>query len=197
MQGNQSMKKYLIAAAVLLVSGVAASAQTTDDRLNLSVLGGWASHPGLTLGASRPNGGDGFNAGARLSYDMGGMLPLSGFSVDADYFFNRADYNSGSPARLDSSSFMADLTYHAPINENWNLYGGAGLGAVRDELGGNLGGSSTVFGWQALGGIEYQYSPTMAVFAEYRYQNAHDANIGGNAVGNISNNASMGLKFKL
>ena len=122
------MKKYLIAAAVLLVSGVAASAQTTDDRLNLSVLGGWASHPGLTLGASRPNGGDGFNAGARLSYDMGGMLPLSGFSVDADYFFNRADYNSGSPARLDSSSFMADLTYHAPINENWNLYGGAGLG---------------------------------------------------------------------
>jgi opacity protein-like surface antigen len=192
------MRKYLFAAVALLVSGAAASAQTTDDRFNLSVLGGWASHPGLTFGASRPDGGDGFNAGARLSYDLGGMLPMSGFSVDADYFFNRADYNTGSAARLDTSSFMGDLTYHAPLNESWNLYGGGGLGAVRDDLGGVVaGGSSTVFGWQALGGVEYQYSPTMAVFAEYRYQNAHDANIGGIAVGNTSNNASMGLKFKL
>ena len=189
------MKKYLFAAAALLLSGAAASAQTTDSRVNISILGGWASHPGLTLGATRPDGGDGFNAGARLSYDMGGMLPLSGFSLDADYFFNRADYNAGSAARLDSSSFMADLTYHAPINDRWNLYGGGGLGAVRDEL--RNSGSSTVFGWQALGGVEYQYSPTTAMFAEYRYQNAHDANIGGAAVGNTSNNLSMGLKFKL
>lgn len=191
------MKKYLFAAVALFCSGAAASAQTSDSHVDLSILGGWASHPGLTLGATRPDGGDGFNAGARLSYDLGGMLPRSGFSVDADYFFNRADYNTGSAARLDSSSFMADLTYHAPLNESWNLYGGAGLGGVRDELGGSPGGSSTVFGWQALGGVEYQYSPSMAVFAEYRYQNAHDANIGGIAVGNTSNNVSMGLKYKL
>ena len=191
------MKKYLVAAAALLLGTAAASAQTTDSRINLSVLGGWASHPGLTLGAARPDGGDGFNAGARLSYDMGGMLPMSGFSVDADYFFNRADYNPGSLAHLDSSSFMGDLTYHAPINANWNLYGGGGVGAVRDDLGGPAGGVSTVFGWQGLGGVEYQYSPTMAMFAEYRYQNAHDANIGGVQVGNTSNNVSMGLKFKM
>ena len=191
------MNKYLMAAAALLISGAAASAQTTDGRLNFSVLGGWASHPGLTLGASRPDGGDGFNAGARVSYDMGGMLPMSGFSVDADYFYNRADYASGSPGRLDSSSFMANLTYHAPLNETWNVYGGAGLGAVNDSLGGSLKGSSTVFGWQALGGLEYQYSPGMAMFAEYRYQNAHDANIGGARVGNTSNNLSLGVRFKL
>jgi opacity protein-like surface antigen len=190
------MNKTLIAAAAaLLLSGAAVSAQTTDSRVNLSVLGGWASHPGLTLGAARPDGGDGFNAGARLSYDLGGMLPMAGFSVDADYFFNRADYGPGSATRLDSQSFMADLTYHAPINASWNLYGGAGLGAVQDNLRNT--GSSTVFGWQALGGAEYQISPTMAMFAEYRYQNAHDANIGGARVGNTSNNLSMGVKFKL
>jgi len=38
-------------------------------------------------------------------------LPMSGFSVDADYFFNRADYTPGSAARLDSQSIMADLTW--------------------------------------------------------------------------------------
>jgi opacity protein-like surface antigen len=189
------MKKYFFAAAAILLSGAAASAQTTDSRINLSILGGWASHPGLTLGASRPDGGDGFNAGARLSYDMGGMLPLSGFSLDADYFFNRADYGTNSAARLDSSSFMGDLTYHAPLNASWNLYGGGGLGAVRDELRNT--GSSTVFGWQALGGVEYQATPSMAMFAEYRYQNAHDANIGGGPVGNTSDNVSLGVKFKL
>jgi opacity protein-like surface antigen len=189
------MNKYLIAAAALLVSGIAASAQTTDSRVNLSILGGWSSHPGLTLGAARPDGGDGFNAGARLSYDLGGMLPMSGFSVDADYFYNRADYTPGSAARLDSHSFMADLTYHAPINDSWSLYGGAGLGAVKYDL--RNAGSSTVFGWQALGGVEHQFTPTTALFAEYRYQNAHDANIAGAPVGNTSNNLSMGVKFKL
>jgi len=189
------MKKYLIAAAALIFSGAAVQAQTTDSRVDLSILGGWASHPGLTLGAARPDGGDGFNAGARLSYDMGGMLPLSGFSVDADYFHNRADYASGSAARLDSDSFMADLTYHAPVNAMWNIYGGGGLGAVRDGLHGS--GNSTVFGWQGLGGVEYQATPTTVIFAEYRYQTAHDANIGGGPVGNISNNVSLGLKLKL
>ena len=191
------MKKYLIAAAGLIFSGTAALAQdaTTTSRVNLSVLGGWAGHPGLTLGATRPDGGDGFNAGARLSYDMGDMLPLSGFSVDADYFYNRADYAPGSATRLDSNSFMADLTYHAPITAEWNLYGGAGLGAVRDGIPGS--GSSTVFGWQGLGGVEYQVTPGTAMFAEYRYQNAHDANLGGGPVGNTSNNVSLGVKLKL
>ncbi len=190
------MKRLLFAAAAIVMSGAAALAQdaATTSPVSVSVLGGWASHPGLTLGASRPNGGDGVNAGARLSYDMG-MLPLSGFSVDADYFYNRADYARGSAARLDSSSFMADLTYHAPIGGDWSLYGGAGLGAVNDNLRGS--GSSTIFGWQALGGVEHQFTATAAMFAEYRYQNAHDANIGGGPVGNTSNNLSVGVKFRL
>ena len=189
------MKKYLLTAAATFLGVTAAQAQTTDSRINLSLLGGWSSHPGLTLGAARPDGGDSFNAGARLSYDMSGTLPLSGFSVDADYFFNRADYAQGSAARLDSNSFMGDLTYHAPLNDSWNLYGGGGVGAVRDELRG--GGGSTVFGWQGQGGVEYQASPTAALFAEYRHQNAHDTNLGGGPVSNTSNNLSLGVKLKL
>lgn len=38
----------------------------------------------------------------------------------------------------------------------------------------------------------------MALFTEYRYQNAHDANIGAlTGVGNTSNNISVGMKFSL
>src|ERR1700744_5758573 len=138
-KGNIRMNKYLLAAAAILLSGAAAQAQdatgTTDSRVNFSILGGWASHPGLTLGAARPDGGDGFNGGARGSYDLGGTLPISGLSLDADYFYNRIDYNPNSPGRLDSQSFMGDVTYHAPINESWNLYGGSGLGGGNGSLG--------------------------------------------------------------
>ena len=36
------------------------------------------------------------------------------------------------------------------------------------------------------------------MFAEYRYQNAHDVNAGGlTRIGNTSNNLSMGVKWNL
>ena len=60
------------------------------------------------------------------------------------------------------------------------------------------GGSGTEFGWQAIGGVEYKFSPQTSLFTEYRYQNAHDANIGAlTGVGNTSNNISVGMKFSL
>jgi opacity protein-like surface antigen len=49
-----------------------------------------------------------------------------------------------------------------------------------------------------LGGLEYPVSPDMTLFTEYRYQNAHDANIGVlQGVGNTSNSISVGMKFSL
>jgi opacity protein-like surface antigen len=195
-KGNQSMKLFLTTAAALILSAAVAQAQTAQSPFSVSVLGGWSSHPGLTLGNARPNLDDGFNVGARLGYDLR-ALPWPGFSVDADYFYNESDYQgAASGAKLGSSSYMADLTYHFPLGASWSGYGGAGLGAVTDNLSGNLHGASTVFGWQALGGMEYQFTPSMAMFAEYRYQNAHDANITGGPVGNTSNNLSVGVKFR-
>ena len=62
---------------------------------------------------------------------------------------------------------------------------------------GNHGGS-TVLGWQALGGVEYRASEQASLFAEYRYQNAHNVNAGGlTQVGNTSNNLSFGVKWHL
>lgn len=188
------MKKFLFASVSAFVLSVgAAQAQTSD--LSASVLGGWSSHPDLMLGGARTGVKDGYNLGARLSYKLDEMN-LNGFSLDADYFYNEAGYRGSTGARLNSSSFMGNLIYHIPTQSQFSFYGGAGLGVVRDNLDGTLHGGSSVLGWQALGGAEYALNRDTSLFAEYRYQNAHDANLGGlTKVGNTSNNLSMGVRF--
>ncbi len=186
-------KKYLFALSALILSAGAAQADMFDGGF-VSVLGGGSFHPDLALGSTHVAASNGYNVGGRVGADLD-MLP--GFTVDADYFFNRSDY-PGNTAHLNSSSGMADLIYHIPASLPVNFYGGAGIGAVNDNLSGNLHGGSTVLGWQAIGGAEFPLANGPALFAEYRYQNAHDANIGGvTNVGNTSNNVSVGVKFHL
>lgn len=198
------MKKYLLAtvAAACLCAG-AAQAQPLDqnDPLYLSILGGWTSNPALMAGGVRNDLHSGYNVGARIGYGLDDLLPMPGWSIEADTFWNSANYKRSSilpGANFASSSFMGDLIYH--FNPGWpvRLYGGAGLGAVSAHVGGPVSASATVLGWQALGGLEYPLSQDMSLFTEYRYQNAHDANVGGlRGVGNTSNNLSVGLKFSL
>jgi opacity protein-like surface antigen len=189
------MKKFMLTLSALLLGAGAAQADSLQDNAFVSVLGGWSSHPGLSIGANpHAPAGDGYNAGARIGSSVDA---LPGFSVDADYFFNRADY-SGTTAHLNSSSIMGDLIYHLDTSLPVGLYGGAGVGAVNDNLSGSLHGGSMVLGWQAIGGGELPLSRNTSLFAEYRYQNAHDANIGlTRNVGNTSNNVSIGMKFHM
>lgn len=196
--GVPKMKKYLIAVSAILLSVGAAQAQPFDNILGdsyVSVLGGWASHPGLSIGANpHASVDDGYNVGARAGTWISAVPNLT---FDVDYFYNRSNY-SGSATHLNSSSLMGDLMYHIPTSTAFSFYGGGGLGMVNDDLSGGLHGSSIVMGWQALGGAEFAISPQTSLFAEYRYQNAHDANIGLiRNVGNTSNNVSVGVKFNL
>lgn len=185
------MKKYLAAFTLMLLSAGAAQAEMFDNP-TVSVLGGWSSHPNLTLGATQPSVSDSYNVGARVGVDS----PVPGFTLDADYFYNRGGYASG--GSLNSQSVMGDLIYHTPPTFPVRLYGGAGIGFVNSSLGGALTGSSTVMGWQGIGGVEMPMDNGTTLFAEYRYQNAHNANAGTIAgVGNTSNNLSVGIKFPL
>jgi opacity protein-like surface antigen len=190
------MKTYLSAGVLFLAfSAAAAQAQTSSSDLSFSLLGGWSWHPGLMLGGAKTGVNDAYNAGARLSAPLNG-LGLENLSLDADYFYNRTDYAGAAGTHLDSHSVMGDLIYRVPTSTPWSFYGGGGVGLVHDNLNGALHGSSDVLGWQVLGGADYAFTPTTSLFAEYRYQNAHDANIGAiKGVGNISNNLSMGVRF--
>ncbi len=163
-----------------------------------SVLGGSTWSPHLSVGGV-PNAVDnGFNAGGRLGYDWGDELYVPNLSTDLDLFYTQSHF-TGTQARLSSLSIMGNLIYHVDLNLPVGVYGGAGAGAVRTMVDSSLvDDGSTVFGWQAIGGVDYQFTPEAKLFAEYRYLNAHDANIGPyHGVGDTSNNVSVGLKFDL
>ena len=52
---------------------------------------------------------------------------------------------------------MGDLMYHFKTDTPFGIYGGAGLGAVNTNIEEwqRHAWRSTVFGWQAIGGVEY------------------------------------------
>jgi opacity protein-like surface antigen len=189
------MKKFVVAsAAALLLSTAAAQAESY-----VSILGGPTWAPNLNVAGAKRAMDTGFNAGARYGFYLDGWN-LPNISIEADGLFNRSKFSGANAGRIESSSYMGNLIYHANLNGPFSLYGGAGVGAVQtnfDNYAGNHGGS-TVLGWQALGGLEYRASETASLFAEYRYQNAHNVNAGGlTGIGNTSNNLSMGVKFHL
>jgi opacity protein-like surface antigen len=188
------MRRYLLPAAIAAVV-FSAGAASADDAF-ISIMGGPTFAPALSVDGAKAGMDNGFNGGLRVGYGLDDWN-LSGFTIDADGFFDQSHY-SGSFARLRSASFMGDLMYHLNTGTPFGIYGGAGLGAVNTNYESpTAGGSSTVFGWQAIGGVEYKFSPQTSLFTEYRYQNAHDANTAVPGVGNTSNNLSVGVKFNL
>lgn len=198
---GSDMKNLFVAFAGAVVLGLsvgAVSAQSLDNSY-VSVLGGPTFAPGLRVGGTKNDMDTGFNVGARAGYYLKDWN-LPNLSVEADWMLNQSDYSRTSNARLQSNSYMANLIYHLPTDGPIQFYGGAGLGAVDTNIDNGVGnhGGSTVLGWQALGGIEYRASEWASLFAEYRYQNAHNVNAGGlTQIGNTSNNLSLGVKWHL
>ncbi|MEJ1969521.1 MAG: outer membrane beta-barrel protein [Rhizomicrobium sp.] len=189
------------AAVAALLSTAGASAQ----GWYVSVLGGpTLEQPHITLGgANGYRSTTGFNAGGRIGYDLDSWVPWQGFSLEGDVFYTQAHLDASDTAQTSSLSGMGNLIYH--VNTGWpvGIYGGAGAGAVSTRLrSGDTEDSSTVFGWQGIGGVDYAFAPDTKLFAEYRYLNARDANLvlpggGFGRVGNTSNNVSVGLKFEM
>src|ERR1041384_2697299 len=198
---GSDMKNLFGAAALLLgtILGVGAASAQSLDNAYVSVLGGPTFAPGLRVGNTKNDMDTGFNVGARAGYYLKDWN-LPNLSVEADFLLNQSDYSRTNNARLQSSSYMGNLIYHVPTDSPFSIYGGAGLGAVNTNIDNGVGnhGGSTVLGWQALGGVEYRASEWASLFAEYRYQNAHNVNAGGlTQIGNTSNNLSVGVKWHL
>jgi len=189
------MKNLFVASAVALLLGTAAA--QADSYI--SVLGGPTWAPNLDVGGTPRAMNTGFNAGGRFGYYLNNWN-LPNVSVEADGLFSQSTYAGTANARLQSSSYMGNLIYHLPTGTPSEVYGGGGLGAVNTNVDNGVGnhGGSTVLGWQALGGVDYRVSDQTSLFAEYRYQNAHDVNAGGlTRIGNTSNNLSFGVKWHL
>jgi opacity protein-like surface antigen len=194
------MKKLFAACAVTLFAATAIlGIGEAKAQSYVSVLGGPTFAPDLNVNGTTHGMDTGYNVGARYGYYLNDWN-LPNVSLEADGLFSQSNYSNTTNARLQSSSYMANAIYHLPLNAPFELYGGAGLGAVNTNIDNGAGnhGGSTVLGWQALGGLEYRASDQASIFAEYRYQNAHDVNAGGlTQVGNTGNNLSFGVKWRL
>jgi opacity protein-like surface antigen len=194
------MKTVFAASAVALALGASVlSIGAAQADSYVSVLGGPTFDPGLNVNGSKNGMDTGFNVGARYGYYLNDWN-LPNVSLEADGLFSQSTYSGTSNARLQSSSYMANAIYHLPTNSPFEIYGGAGIGAIDTNIDNGAGnhGGSTVLGWQALGGVDYRVSDQASIFAEYRYQNAHDVNAGGlTGISNTSNNLSFGVKWRL
>src|SRR5258706_3167411 len=150
------MKNLFVASALLLGTSVVAigAAQAGDFTNNtyISVLGGPTFAPGLNVSGTKNGMDTGFNVGARAGYYLDNWN-LPNVSVEADWMLNQSSYSGFSNARLQSSSYMGNLIYHLPVDESFQVYGGAGLGAVDTNIDNGLGnhGGSTQPAWQDLG----------------------------------------------
>ena len=194
------MKNLLAVSAVALVLGtVAANADDYMANSYVSVLGGPTFAPNLNVSGTTHGMDTGFNVGARYGYYLNDWN-LPNVSLEADGLFSQSTYSGTANARLQSSSYMGNAIYHLPTGTPFEIYGGGGIGAVNTNIDNGAGahGGSTVLGWQALGGVEYRASDQASIFAEYRYQDAHDVNAGGlTGISNTSNNLSFGVKWHL
>src|SRR5258706_6687212 len=143
------MKILFVASAVTLLLGTAA-AQSAEPYV--SILGGPTFAPGLNVNGTKNGMDTGFNVGARAGYYLDNWN-LPNVSVEADWMLNQSSYSGFSNARLQSSSYMGNLIYHLPVDESFQVYGGAGLGAVDTNIDNGLGnhGGSTQPAWQDLG----------------------------------------------
>ena len=189
------MRNVILASAAALLLGITGAEADTY----VSVLGGPTFAPGLNVNGTKRGMDTGFNVGARVGTSLD-RWDLPNLSVEADGLFSQSTYKAGNNARLQSSSYMGNVIYHLPTDSPFELYGGAGLGLVSTNIDNGLGnhGSSDVLGWQMLGGVEYRASEQASLFAEYRYQNAHNVNAGGlTGISNTSNNLSFGVKWHL
>jgi len=193
------MQNLFVASAMALLLGTAAAQADFLDNSYVSILGGPTFAPGINVNGTKNNMDTGFNVGARYGRYLN-EWNLPNLSLEGDFLFSQSDFSNRPNARLKSSSYMGNLVYHLPTEGPLGIYGGGGLGAVNTNIDNGVGnrGSSTVLGWQLLGGVEYRASEQTSLFAEYRYQNAHNVNAGGlTQVGNTGNHLSFGVKWHL
>jgi OOP family OmpA-OmpF porin len=181
----------------LLGAGLALTAAwaTADAQAQIFYFGGEAGWSNLEDQTDRFTGvvrvkkrfDDGFAAGARAGYELGP------WRFEEEYIFHGNDLNRVSvggfsaPARgsRDSHAIMTNVLYDFNIG---GLLGypitphvGAGIGAVDIVDRARVGGITIArdndwqFGYQAIAGVRYNWSPNLAMDLDYRYLATTDA----------------------
>jgi OmpA-OmpF porin, OOP family len=189
-----SMQSSLMA-GVAVALAAAFTAPVAQAQFYLGGEGGWTGLEGTRSSINGTNPitkqtfsfpinqsfNDGFNVGARAGYQMGPWR----FEGEYSYRQNASNataLGSRLNGTVDTNSFMANAIYD--FNLGWPLTPHIGMGIGVADLNGNVNGpnigyhsktSDAVFAYQALAGIRYMISPTLALDLDYRYRGSADA----------------------
>lgn len=163
-----------------------------------AALGGRFTWDPIGAGSSGFNDQDlGWAAGGTLGWNTG----LDGLSVEFDVL--RASRREAAPfanVGFDTTSAMVDAKYSFQLSDGFEVYAGAGLGAIDVSYISNSG--TTFSGWglgyQAMAGAALKLTDTASAFAEYRYQNTFGGvDIGLSSAFHVPTSEVLaGLKFK-
>lgn len=90
-----------------------------------------------------------------------------------------SEYTCCTPNKISGTSAMITAKYNFLDQNNFQLYGGVGLGVVKVKYvyAGSYSNSAAVAGGQLTLGGRYKISPTMKVYMEARYLAANDAKV--------------------
>lgn len=204
------MKRIALAAAMALALGGTAKADLFDYA---ELMGGLTMAPELATSGFDGDIETGLNVGGSLGWNLAPEL-----SLEVEGFYTSS--NMAGPlitgAHLETFSFMTNLLWSFDCGGKWRPYIGAGLGGAQVTVtDGNFnflgttaftGDSDIVFAYQGFGGVSIPFDDSLAIFIEYRYQAADDADltITNNIGGQISisqeyqsHNLSAGLHISL
>ncbi|MFP3942710.1 MAG: outer membrane protein [Alphaproteobacteria bacterium] len=167
-----------------------------EEQFYIEGFGGVSFARDLSYGAAKFEMDTGWNAGGALGAHLN-----EHWDLEVDVFYSELGYE-GFETSISGLSVMLDLLYN--FNTGWVVdpYVGAGFGVTRVRYDGanqfpTFTGQEWAFGYQFMGGLMYEVTPIVDLFAEYRF---HD--IGGDVeikgVPNIdyeTHNISAGIRL--
>jgi len=167
------MKKIFLTVCAILVAAGSANAQSW----NLDGFVGKSSSDELMW--------DGVDFATNAGRTFGVSISKSGvFTPNLELGFElsraTAEYTGFEPNSISGTSAMVTAKYNFIDQNDFQLYGGVGLGAVKVTYfssTNSYSNSETVAGGQITLGARYAISPAMKIFVEARYLQASDARV--------------------
>lgn len=184
---------FLTAAAVAAVSFAgAASAQTYVE-----ITGAAVKQPDLSWGSGFAMDYE-MDTGSAWSLAVGRFIRPN-IALEAEVTRTKSEYACCAPNSLEATAYMANAFYRFTPERRIRPYVGLGVGMIDVEYDAAADASDTVFGWQAMAGVETPFTNSLSGFAEYRYQSAadlEDSSYGGGLTWEYeSHNLGLGLRY--
>jgi opacity protein-like surface antigen len=163
------MLRSALLALLVALPGAAAAEEWTS--FYLKAYGGTTAEDALGVDAYVYD----LQRGNFLGGAIGFATPVPGLSVELDLSHSRANY-AGDTNALEATLAMANVVYSLPVNDNFGLYGGLGLGyahVIDDCLSyDQYDASGSAAAAQIFAGAEVTLIEAVSFFGELRYQSA-------------------------